>query len=103
MSSQPLLGSIQPKSEKGRKQAQNSPGTLHTICVGGVKFPRVVVVVLVGGGGEVTLIHRKKNQARTKNNIQTKLDKDVTYLCDWVSDVLFKINSPVSETVSAQE
>ena len=48
----------------GRKQAQDPPGSLHTISivVGGVKFPK-------GEGSAV--IHRKKNDL---------LHKDATYI-----------------------
>ena len=38
------------------------------------------------------LIHRIKKKEEE--------DKDDTYLCGWISDVLLKINSPVSKTCS---
>ena len=41
------------------------------------------------------LIHRKREKK--------KKDKDATYLCGWVSDVLLKIYSHVSETICARE
>ena len=82
----------------GRKHAQDSPGTLHTI-VGGVKCLRVglvvVVVVVVGGGGGGLRSLTVK--------LKKILHKDATYLCGWVSDMLLKNNSPISGTVFAQE
>ena len=60
VSSQPLAGRIHSKSKTGRKQAQDSPGTLHSLFGGVMFLPVVVVVVVVVGGEGVTLIYRKK-------------------------------------------
>ena len=73
----------------GRKQAQDSPGTLHTL-VCGVKLLRVMVVV-----GRVW--------GNADSPLKKILQKDATYLCGWVSDVLLKTDQHVSETICARE
>ena len=70
--------------EHGALTGSRLPRDSPRYCsVGGVEFPRFLFVcfVLLGWVGGIMLIHFKKKISK---------DKDDTYLCGWVSDVLLK-------------